>query len=241
MRSSESGNILFIILIAIFLIGSLTAVIMSSDDSESATIDDETLVIRASEVQRYASELERAVRFITQNGFSESDIRFAATNAPSAYGSFSGNNGNQIFSKDGGGASYRSPPDDINDGSGWEFYGGTAVPGVGSDRADLVAVLPNVTRQFCDRINKLNGQPLITPTDSGAGTSTANSAGDCIFMDSAAARFGGSATFYSSPNTMDDASFTQDPNTSSSRPALQACVQCARDSEYHFYHVILAR
>lgn len=241
MRRRESGNILFIILIAIFLIGSLTAVIMSGDDSESAAIDDETLVIRTSEVQRYASELERAIRFVIQNGSSESDIIFAAANAPSGYGSMIGNKGKQVFAKEGGGASFRAPPASINNGASWEFYGGTAVPGVGSDRADLVAVLPNVTQQFCLKINHVNGQPLTIPSDTGGGGASAVNAGDCIFMNNADARFGPSATFYSSPNTMVAASFSQDPNTSAPRPALQACVQCARDGKYHFYHVLLAR
>lgn len=241
MHRHEAGNILFIILIAICLIGALTAVIMSGDDSESAAIDDETLVIRVSEAQRYASELERAIRFVVQNGASESDISFASTNAPSSYGSVVGDKTKQVFAKEGGGAAWRIPPKNINDGAAWEFYGGTAVPGVGSDRADLVAVLPNVTKQFCDKINQVNSQPEITPTDSGAGGASAVNAGDCVYMNSAAARFGPSATFYGSPNTMDAASFAQDSNTTSPRPALQACVSCARDGKYHFYHVLLAR
>ena len=81
--SSESGNVLVIILLAVVLIGLLTAAIQGSNNSESANIDNETLAIRASEVQRYASELERAVTYIMQDGKSESDLRFAHPDAHS--------------------------------------------------------------------------------------------------------------------------------------------------------------
>lgn len=241
MRPQQSGNILFIIMIAIFLIGTLTAVMTSTDDSDSARIDDEILAIRASEVQRYASEIERAVRFVIQNGYSESDIRFAHTNAPSGYGSLGSDNRNQVFAKEGGGAMPRPAPDQINNGAAWEYYGGTAVPGAGSDRADLVAVLPNVTKQFCEKINSMNGQPATIPIDDGMAAASPSGPGDCIFMNNADTRFGNSVQFYNIPNTMDETTFAQDPNTSTARTAMQACVMCARDSKYHFYHVILAR
>ena len=58
-RPSESGNILFYILLAIVLIG-LVAVALRGGN-EGANIDKETLTIRASEVKQYASELERGV------------------------------------------------------------------------------------------------------------------------------------------------------------------------------------
>ena len=140
-RSGERGNLLFMILIAVVLVGLLTAAIQSSSRPEGANIDSEALVIKASEVQRYASELERAILFIMQNGKSESDIRFAHSDAHADYGDLSadGDPTDQVFHRLGGAAEYRAPPVDISDGSAWEFYGGTHLPGVGSDRADLVA------------------------------------------------------------------------------------------------------
>lgn len=241
LRSGESGNMLFMILIAITLIGLLTAAVMNTGDSESATIDNETLAIRASEVQRYASELERAVLFITSNGISESAIRFAHPDAHTDYGDLAADTTpkDQVFSQDGGGANYKPPPDGINDGSKWEFYGGTALPGVGSARAELVAVLPNVTQQFCDRINSLSGQTG-TPADTGAALAAGASPGNCVNLG-AAGRFSDTRQFYATPNTVDTTTFEQDPEISAPRPALQACVHCNADGENHYYHVLLAR
>lgn len=205
---------------------------MSGSDDGASNIDDETLSIRISEVQRYASELERAVSYITNNGISESDIRFAHINAPSGYGDLSadGDKSDQVFARQGGGAAYRTPPKDISSADQWEFYGGTAIPAVGSSRADLIAVLPNVTRRFCDTMNAQLGQPETAPAD----TST------CLYTG-ATGRFNDATQFASSPNTLDELTFAQDSVTSAAKTALHACVRCSSDSAYHFYQVILAR
>ena len=91
---------------------------------------------------------------------------------------------------------------------------------MGSDRADLVAVLPNVNKAFCDAVNTIAGQTTQTPTDSGA----------CVNAGTTN-RFHG--TFSSSPQTMDVNSFT-------SIPAGEACVQCDGPL-YVYYHVLMAR
>lgn len=229
--SSDGGNILFIILIAIVLIGALTAALQQGNNSDSAQIDDETLAIRASEVQQNASEMERAILYIQQNGVSESDIRFAHPD-PSVstdYGDITSGNDKsyQVFHRDGGGANYPDIPTGVQTGAGgqWEFFGGTHLPGVGSSRADLIAVLPNVTKAFCDRINALNDQTSSQPVDDG----------DCLKQDDGD-RYGNGGDFASSPNTVDEDSFTN-------KPAMQACVQCTGVSgqPYHLYHVLLPR
>ncbi len=232
-RVSERGNMLFMILIAVVLIGILTAVIMRAGNTENSNIDKETLVLRVSEAQRAASEFERAVMFILSNNRSETEIRFAHPAAHADYGDYTVDPERQVFHPQGGGATYREPPADINDGiSKWEFYGSTAVPGAGSNRADLIAVLPNVTQPFCDRINALNGQPTPPPADTG----------DCL-NTGASWRFNNvnnTNLFDPTPNTMSAATFAQDPNTAAPHAALQACVRCD-DASNNYYYVLLAR
>ena len=251
-RRGERGNVLFMILIAVALIGLLTAAISQTGRPDGANIDKETLILRASEVQRYASELERAVTFIMQNGVSESDIRFAHYNAHSDYGDLGADTDktDQVFDREGGGANYRDPPEGVNDGSAWAFYGGTHIPGMGrSDRAELVAVLPHVTQDFCDKMNALNGQNG-TMDDDGGSAATASDAGSCVNLG-ALGRFDDSTQFYTTINSMVETSgsFEHDANTSAARPAPQGCVTCAIDTnsangtadERHFYHVIMTR
>ena len=240
--SSEHGNVLVIILVAIVLIGILTAAIQNSGRPEGSNIDQETVIIRATEVQRYASELERAVNYIMQDGKSESDIRFAHPDAHSEYGDLSADAdpSDQVFHVSGGGAAYREPPRGINDGSAWEFYGGTHLPGMGTGRAELIAVLPNVTQDFCDRINEINGQTG-TPADTGVSTASGSDPGACLNIGDLG-RFDDTQQFYDATiNTVDETSFEQDANTSAAHPAPQACVACTVGPANHFYHVLMVR
>ncbi len=220
---NEDGNVLVIILLAIALIGALTAAI-SGSSNKNANIDRETLILRVTEVQRYASELESGVMFVMQNSLSESDIRFSHPNANSDYGDLTADSdkSDQIFHRDGGNAIYKAAPDGINDGSAWEFYGNTALPEVGSDEADLIAVLPNVTDAFCDKANEMIGHSA-QPQD-----------GSTCINTGASARFDDGTQFYSSPNTVLPAGFTI-------RPATRGCVECTSDGSLHYYHVLMAR
>lgn len=219
MSRSQNGNVLFFILIAVALVGLLTMAIQSSSQTGSENIDDETLLIQASEIRQYATELENAVRFIMQNGHSENDLRFAHPEAHPDYGNITISSETQIFHRSGGAATYRLPRSRVNNGDRWEFYAGTHLPGAGTDRADLIAVLPNINEPLCQMINKqigYTGQPLDT--------------GACLH-EGPAERFD-SGNFSSTANTVDVSSF-------SSTPAFQGCVLCG--SNYHFYHVLMAR
>lgn len=223
INQKQSGNVLFIILLAIVLIGALTAVLQGSG-TQNATIDKETLSLHFSTVQNYASELERGVTYIMQNGTSESDIRFAHPSADSDYGDLSADadKSDQMFHAQGGGAQYREPPKGINDGSQWEFFGHSALPNVGSDKADLIAALPNVTPAFCDVVNSRIGYSA-QPEDSSA----------CL-MGADGDRFDDVTQFSSSPNTTIESTF-------SIKPATQGCVQCTSNDTRHFYYVIMTR
>ncbi len=222
LRASEHGNVLIIILITLALLGALTVAVQGTGSNNN--IDSETLLIRAGEVQRYGSELERGIRYIMQNGVSEVDIRFAHPDADSDYGDLSADTdkSDQVFDRRGGGAQYRAPPNGINNDDAWEFYGNTALPDVGSDEPELIAVLPNVTQAFCDRINTMIGY-----TDQPEDSST------CIHSG-ASARFDDVTQFSSSPNTVTDSSF-------SVKPSMQGCVECTSASTYHYYRVLMTR
>lgn len=230
----QSGNIFFMILAAIVLIGLLTAALRSTSRPEGANVDSETLAMDVSRVRQYATELEHAVHLVTSNGVSESEIRFAHPQAPADYGDITTTPSHQVFDPSGGAAEYRLPPSGVNDGSVWEFYGGTALPEVGSDRADLIAVLPNVSAEFCAKINKINGYDSATqPQDTGASAAAGTSPGDCL-NGGASVRFNDSEQFFDTPNTTDEATFTH-------KPATEGCALCTLDGKYHFFHVLMAR
>ncbi|MGB1077091.1 MAG: hypothetical protein ACPG05_02195 [Bdellovibrionales bacterium] len=225
-KNAESGNIIFFILIAVVLMAYLAFAIMRGDGGSRNNINKEQLIIYATEVEQYGSELAQAVKIVLDTGISEADISFAHDNAPSEYGTTTGSPpSTQIFSSYGGQAEYRLPKSDISTASNWEFYGELQMPQVGSSRADLIAVLPNVTREFCDVFNTRQGLDITStyPADSV----------ECIYSGIAGNRYDGD--FNATPNNLDLTTF-------SAMPALRACVACIGSSPaYHVYSVIYER
>lgn len=159
--ANQAGNILIYILGAIFLLG-LLAITVRGSNTPGAGIDSEQLMIRVAEVQQYGRELEQAVAYVLRNGHSEVDIRFAHPEADSAYGDITDTPSRQVFSRDGGGATYRAPPEGIQTTvTPWVFNGENQVREVGtsctlSSCADLIAFLGNVSKDFCVAINNKN-------------------------------------------------------------------------------------
>lgn len=219
------------ILGAIFLLG-LLVVLVKGATNPGGGVDAETTVLNASEAQRYAAEVERAITLILQNGHSESDIRFSHANAGSAYQTtMDAPNTRQVFHPRGGAANFREPPQGVNDGTPWQFYGNTHITDLGTDtetarKAELIMVLPNVTLQFCQRINTMNDQNL----DVVAGVQDPVDDG-CIYAPGN--EFNGTFITGSSANVPDHTLFRHNP-------ATQACVRCD-DGSLHFYHVLMAR
>ena len=184
--------------------------------------------MKSNQVQKHGGEFAAAVNDLLSNGQSEADLRFAHPDAPVDYGIITADPTYQIFGKNGAKAAYRTPPANINDGSPWEFFGTSQIPQVGSDKAELIAVLPNVTQEFCDVVNTQLGFTLSSvPTDN-----TTGSTPDCV-MGASTDRFTGSFNDIS-PNILDGTTFSR-------LPAMQACVSCETTGENHYYYVLLAR
>ena len=73
----ESGNILIVILITIFLLGALTAMLSRSGGSSNETGNYEQVQIKASDLLNWASGLEAAIIRLKQQGCSENQIDFS--------------------------------------------------------------------------------------------------------------------------------------------------------------------
>lgn len=157
---STSGNILIYILGAIFLLGILIALVKGSFQ-EGAGIDPEKLLLRVNEVQRFGSEAERGIRYILQNGYSESQLRFARPDSVT-YGLITDEPKRQLFSAEGGGVKVMPVPTDVLTApADWVITAGNTALQVGSSCAseectDLMLVLPNVAEAFCTHVNRLN-------------------------------------------------------------------------------------
>lgn len=214
---------------AIFLLGILMVVVRGSFQ-EGTGIDAEQGSLRAGEIQRYGAELQRGVNYILQNGYSESELRFAVPDENTDYGDISDIPGRQVFSPQGGGVEYKLPPSGVNDGTPWQFYGSTHIPNAGtetlaSSKAELIAVLPNVTEPVCNALNRAVGQIV----DLAAEQDDWNQG--CL---NAGSSFGFDGTFISgADNNTLTGPFTK-------TPPLEMCIHCAGGA-FHYYKVLLVR
>lgn len=226
----QAGNILVYIIGAIVLLGLLFA-ILRGNYHEGSDIDAEKAAIYISKVREQAADIERAVAFIQQNGFRESEIRFAHPDADAAaYGSISDEPGRQVFSGEGGAAEYKLPPPGINDGTAWQFYATTHIPQIGTDteagrRSELIAVLPDVGKAFCFQMNaalrqRINLDVATDPASKG-----------CVYDPGD--EFAGAFAEGSDANFIDHTKVTH-------LPPRELCVRCS-DGSFHYYRILLER
>ncbi len=75
-HSRQSGNALWLILVAIVLIGALTAMFTRSTSTSDDTGDAEQVSIQASEVLRYANAVETGIQNLLSRGCSENELSF---------------------------------------------------------------------------------------------------------------------------------------------------------------------
>jgi hypothetical protein len=180
-RVGESGNALFLILIAVALFAFLSYTVSQSTRSNEGSGREENTSLRASEIMQYGTYMAQAVMRMTFRGVSADNLCFDADGWEhnDYYYSACDEPKNQIFSSlpDAGGVSLSKQPQGANDGSPWYIPANVCVVGVGvsveddcnsdgtGDSEDLVLVLPNISKTVCMEINKVldianpNGNP----------------------------------------------------------------------------------
>lgn len=167
LRSGESGNVLWYILIAVVLFGALSFAIAQSMRGGGSVMDDERTKLTASEIVDYGAVLANAASQLRLRGIKADAI---SLENPVVAGYANGNCADdtcKIFALDGGGVTYKAPSSDWLDsaqsaqsGYGqWVFSGLNEVDLVGTDGAsaankELIAFLPYVTKALCIALNE---------------------------------------------------------------------------------------
>ncbi len=161
--SGESGNVLFLILIAVALFAALSYAVTRSTRSGSQDASSETSLINSSSLTQYPAGIRTSlVRMIISNNASIDDLAF---DTPSDFGSLSNTNFS-VFHPAGGGATYQLAAADAMAATAegpWHFNANFEIPEIGTGGAggnDLIAFLPGVTQGLCKKLNEEYG---ITP------------------------------------------------------------------------------
>ncbi|MBU0800062.1 MAG: hypothetical protein KKA05_03580 [Alphaproteobacteria bacterium] len=160
-RAAESGNVLFLILIAVALFAALSYAVTST----TRTTDnrgDQTDGITAAALVQYPAGVRTAIMRMIINGVAVEDLEF---NQPAGFDDLTSNDV-AVFHPDGGNATYQSPTTEaISNPAAAEWYFNAAfeIDNIGSEQPnefsgnDIIAFLPGVREGICRHINRRMG------------------------------------------------------------------------------------
>lgn len=160
-RRSESGNVLFLILIAVVLFAALSYAVTSSTNSSGGNAEDESNLVSSAALTQYPTTIKTSVlRMMVSDSLLFDELFFDrppfAALAATAQG---------VFHPAGGGASHvNAPADTMASGGGntagvWYYNFDFEVDNIGSTGAstagnEIVAFLPGIKEAICTKINE---------------------------------------------------------------------------------------
>lgn len=161
---NESGNALWLILIAVALLAVLTVTVSRSTDTTEQSGNIERYRIQASDIMRHTSGIREATGRMSLNNVGESQISFENDFTSASYvNAKCGGSDCIVFGSAGGGVSYRVPVTEWLDAghSGdtaygeWIFSGENAVAGVRTGNPELLMMLGYLKQNLCAQINAM--------------------------------------------------------------------------------------
>lgn len=232
-HNTQSGNVLFYILIAVALLAALTFAVAQSGRGSGQQINDERARLIASEMIEYSNTVSAAVAQLRLRGVEESELCFdhqgwGASNydhSPACTDDF-----NKIFDIEGAGVTWSEAPSEAMDDSAtpdnlWHIYGDNEVQNIGSTNgdatsSDLILVADELALNVCQQINV-----LLDITDTAIAPPTDNDMGETRYV----------GAFGYSQSIADEAGGALLEGQSS------GCFENTTDNEYVFYKVLIAR
>jgi len=228
-RTNEQGNAFIIVLLAVTLFAALAFTVSRGMQSQTTNaLSSRELDLAVSDILTYAQRMERAVDRVRRHNCSETQISFDNPIVAGYTHGAAPPTKCEVFNSAGGGITWKSPPEGVNDGSEWVITAGSRLIGVGdTNKREIILVLPNVDLNVCNQINsKMNINLAASPP---ADTATAD----------VATKFTGTA------GTGNPAlGFSGAPGTIGFDGLTTACFEgggTPAASTYHFYHVLLVR
>lgn len=159
-RSSERGNVLFLILIAVALFAALSYAVTQSTRSGGGDASRETTLVNSSTITQYPASIKTAiVRMLVSNGTSVDAIIFDAPSQFTANLTTAALQAADVFHPSGGGAAYTLAPSSVMASAApgtWFFNAANQIYNIGQNGApgnDVIAFLPGVSLSICQRIH----------------------------------------------------------------------------------------
>lgn len=161
----HSGNVLFLILIAVALFAALSYIVTQSSRSGSSQGAKEKEVLNSSQIIQYPLAIRTAVSRMLVSKVKVDQVAF---NEPNNFGSVPQRR--LVFHPKGGGAVYEVAPSTLmanKVSKNWNFNANFQVPNIGTNGAggnDLIAFLVGVSAGACKQINEKIGVVLSSCT-----------------------------------------------------------------------------
>jgi hypothetical protein len=190
-RRSESGNVLFLILIAVALFAALSYAVTQSSRSGSGDASSETNLISSAALTQYPASIRTAIiRMIVSSGADVTALQFDPPADFAATGGCTAVPDNCVFHPSGGGGTYANAPGDVMEAGGsntdgvWSYNAdfeiinlGISSTGTGGEEGnEVIAFLPGIKQSVCTKLNEslnFGTTPVITTTIAGADPATA--------------------------------------------------------------------
>lgn len=243
--TKQSGNMLFILLVAIALLGALTAILVRSDSSSDDTGSSEQLSIQASNILKFASSIETGVQTLLSRGCGENDINLYVSGSNLPVNPLApADKSCDVFHAKGAGVPYKKLPANILTQSGnyyqsWHSDQAHCIFGVGQGNTatcslaqqDLRITIVSITSALCAEINRQLG---VTTT------------GQAIPEDSDGFDEWYTGRFYDPGNTLANKIIGNAGNAPAANLQFKKAA-CFKDTDgtatgwYSFYAVIIAR
>lgn len=156
LKNNQSGNALFLILIAVILFAALSYAITQSNRSGGDASHESNLVAAAT-VTQYADSIHSGgIRMMLQ-GWGAADIYFSPPGDPD----YEAYKKEQVFHPEGGGVPYQNvdpntvelDANNVPVGS-WVYSGDRLIPGIGSSSYNITILLTHVRKGVCEAINQ---------------------------------------------------------------------------------------
>ncbi len=161
MQNSQSGNVIFYVLIVVALLAALSYAVTQSGRGNVSGIGKEKAKIYATEIIGYGNILSQAISQIRLRGYKDTEISFENSKVAGYANANCYDDGCEIFHINGGAINWISPSSNANDGSEW-LFSVNGVTNIGTTSLDLVMILPNIDIAVCQQINeKLHGTTII--------------------------------------------------------------------------------
>lgn len=165
-RASEAGNVFFIVMLGVILLGALMFTMSKGSRQGSSNMTKRQATLTATDILGFAQNVTRGVNKIMGSyKYSEDAISFEDPQTTGYTNANCTEDGCKVFTLSGGATNFVAPNSRANDGSPWIFSGYNHVSGIGTDpAADLILILDNVNQTVCEQINEQLGITTM-PTD----------------------------------------------------------------------------